>query len=217
MVNEFEIIKKALSMYNIEVQEEDLITPHDNGTEKHEITLCKMWLESAFQRVLKSFKWSFFTEPISLYSPYKVGGGATLQSDVSFPSVAAPSLFGFRNVFEVEDPLYTVVSVIARKDHRENVVYKFYNGKIYTNAREIEVFGIKKKSIAESLENEFVPIEFWDAVAYMLAELIAPSLAPKDMTIQQLIMSQYQMVLQTLLTTETTSGIKRISNEELEV
>lgn len=215
MVNEFEIIRKALSMYNIEMQDDDFVMPHEGGVEKHELTVCKMWLESAFQRVLKSFKWTFFTEPISLDSPSEDGG--VVQSNAVFSSGVAPSsFFGFRNAFKLAEPLFTVCSVITRKDHREGVIYKLYNGVIYTNAHEIEVFGIKKKSIAESLENEAVPLEFWDAVAYMLAELIAPSLAPKDMAIQQLIMSQYQLVLQTLMTTETTSGIKRISNEELE-
>lgn len=211
MKRDYLIVQKSLSMFNIDISNEDW---NETSTEyqRREVKLCKIWLGSAFLRVVREFKWSFLTEKINIdrLIPGDIGGKAYVQSGQS--STTPCSFFGFKNTFEIKDDIFEITEVYNLNDRKEKVNYKVHGSYIYTNESNIEVVGVKKKQIDEYE----CPIEFWDMVCYALALLIAPSIAPRDAQIQQLIMTQYQWCEDKLLKLETQKNIKRQYHEELD-
>ena len=191
----YTIYSKALAMFNIVISSAD-VEEEDAEKIKHEVSLCNLWLDSAIDRVTHSFKWSFFAEPVET---------TRLKTD---------SLYGFNFAYEIKEDTETSIADIAEVlFNHKRVVYKKYNNIIYTNEPSIEVIAIIKPKL-ENLQDK-VPSEFIDLIAYQLALLIAPSIAPKDNTIQTLIANQYNMANNSILRTETLGRMKRVSNEEV--
>ena len=194
----YAIIKKALSMFNIEIEEEDV-----KATEniKHEVALSLMWLDSAYSRVIHSFSWSFLTEPITVEE---------------LNNKEINTLYGYLFAYEIKEDkeVADIVTVIKNHDYHKRIQFTRYKNIIYTNDKDIEVFGIVKPKLEEI--EDIVPIEFVDLIAYQLALLIAPSLSPKDSAIQQLIANQYNLVNSSLMRKETIGRMKRFSNEEVD-
>lgn len=194
----FAIISKALSMFNIEIAKEDI---EETENVKHEVALSLMWLDSAYSRSVHSFKWDFLTEPIEI-------------KQIEIKNIT--SSYGFMYAYEIVDEreIADISKIIQNHDYHKQPQFKKNKNIIYTNSRDIEVFAIIKPDIEELKES--APIEFIDLIAYQLAILIAPSLAPKDGNIQQLIASQYNLVNNSLMRIETVGQMKRFSNEEVD-
>ncbi len=240
--NKSYIERKALSLFNIHIEdlhylqlitettEEETTTKLSyRETSSHEAYLCSLWLESAYDRVLEAFKWSFLTEPISFEEIDR--GELTFDYGYMF---AYKIITPYDEITEEVDKktLVNVGSIYAGLDRRCIANFKRVGDIVYTNARDIKGYGIFKtdltafdttevyKRVEENkdyitLKDSGCPSEFIDLVAYQLALLIAPSIAPKDLQIQQLIAQQYQMANETLLKKEC-NQIKRVSNEEVE-
>ena len=227
--NKIYLVNKTLSLFNIhltskQVGEIATITTNLNGKEisyisdtglnknTHEVYLCSMWMESAYDRVLHSFKWSFLTEPFSLELTDKT----SLNTD-----------FGFKFVYKIKTDyddetdktkkkkLIDIVS-IYKHDKNQKVGFRRQGDYIYANETDLKGLGIFKIDLESEIDfSEYFPSEFTDLIAYQLALLIAPSISPKDLQIQQLIAQQYSMAQESLLKNEC-SQIKRWSNEEVE-
>ena len=201
-------------MFNIEVSQDDI----DKGTDKHEISLCNLWLDSAFLRATRELKFSFLTEPIKVKEVSFISLANEMDStdgtidQMGSDAHSHPFFYGYQNAFEIEDDIIEITNIFYHND-RQPVLYRVHGNIIYTDYPSIDVYGIKKKDITEYNNT---PLEFEDLVAYALAMLIAPSIAPKDMSIQQLIMTQYQWASDRLLKFESQSNIKRTYHEELE-
>lgn len=240
--NKSYIERKALAMFNIHSEdlhclnvitttEEETITTSVKYAEttSHEAYLCALWIESAYDRVLEAFNWSFLTEPIY----FEEIDRRELEVD-----------YGYMFAYKIHTPYEDVEEDVNKRtlvgtsliysglDRRCIANHKRVGDIVYTNARDLKGYGIYKINLsvfdtqevvkrAEG-ENDYItlkdngcPSEFIDLIAYQLALLIAPSIAPKDMQIQQLIAQQYQMASDTLLKKECNT-VKRFSNEEVE-
>ena len=228
-VNKIYLVHKTLTLFNIHLTDSQVGTvktitsqvggntithTEDTGlnTATHEVYLCSMWLESAYDRVIHSFKWSFLTEPFSL----EIQDKSNLESDLGFRFV-----YKIKTNYDEETDtlkkkkLVDIVS-IYRQDKRQMVAFKRQGDYIYTNEVNLHGLGIFKLDLeSETVFRNYYPSEFIDLICYQLALLIAPSIAPKDMQIQQLIAQQYSMAQESLLKNEC-NQIKRFSNEEVE-
>lgn len=199
----------------------------------HEMYLCNLWLDSAYSRVLEAFKWSFLTEPIYFEEIER----SELETDYGFKFA-----YKIKTPYDEETEalkkrqLVEICNIYTANDKRRIVGFKKFNNVIYTNERDLNGSAIYKMDL-EAYDKEWLqktlsetkpkyykyitlidngcPVEFLDLISYQLALLIAPSIAPKDLQIQQLIAQQYQMAYETLLKREC-NQIKRFSNEEVE-
>lgn len=236
--NETYIEKKALSMFNIHITDlpylyvgafkkgdQTLYMVQKYETSCHEVYLCSLWLESAYDTVLGSFKWSFLTEPISFEE-------TKLVADYGY-KFAYKIVTPYDNETTNKKTLFNINSIYSGFDRRRQVNFKKVGNIIYTNDRDLKGSAIFKINLFVydtgevlkkyrnnetayiTLKEEGCPSEFIDLIAYKLAILIAPSIAPKDLQIQQLIAQQYQLANESLLRREC-NQIKRKSNEEVE-
>lgn len=228
-VNKIYLVHKTLTLFNIHLTDSQVGTvktvttqiggitythTEDTGlnTATHEVYLCSMWLESAYDRVLHSFKWSFLTEPFSLELQDK----SNLDTDLGYRFV-----YKIKTNYDEETDtlkkkkLIDIVS-IYKHDKRQMVAFKRQGDYIYTNETYLHGLGIFKLDLESEINfKDYFPTEFVDLICYQLALLIAPSIAPKDMQIQQLIAQQYSMAQESLLKNEC-NQLKRFSNEEVE-
>jgi hypothetical protein len=238
------IEKKTLSMFNIHITDlhylvvvsktvgsQTVYQVIENEPTSHEAYLCSLWIDSAYDTVLGSFKWSFLTEPISFEEIDK----SELVADYGY-KFAYNIITAYDDITEAynKKTLFNIASIYSGFDRRKLVNFRKVGNTIYTNDRDlkgsatfkIDLSAYDQKPILSkyingatppyiTLKENGCPSEFIDLIAYRLAILIAPSIAPKDMQIQQLIAQQYQLANESLLRREC-NQIKRKSNEEVE-
>lgn len=244
--NKSYIERKALSLFNIHIEDLYFLcigsqvikgqtyysvgsyTPK-NG--EHEVYLCNLWIDSAYDRVCEAFKWHFLTDLVFF-------------EEIDRSELVAD--YGYRFAYKIKTPydeeteevkkrtLINICSIYSGKDRRNIVNFKKIGNIIYCNDKDLHGSATYKINLEAKNDKEILtlsnsqnpvlyytlkengcPSEFIDLIAYQLALLIAPSIAPKDTQLLQLIAQQYNLANEALLKKECYE-IKRFSNEEVE-
>jgi len=150
----------------------------DSNTPIKEVRLCKRYSELAKLKVIREFDWSFLIEK--------------LQIELSNEGGYKDFLYGYI----LPEGLVKVVNF------ESDLPYQVIKNILYTNAFNPTVFGIM-----EDFNEEHVPLDFYELIAYALAYQIAPLLAPEG-RVDQVILQKYTWALNGLISAECHNNSK---------
>jgi hypothetical protein len=144
----------------------------DSDTPSREIRLCRLYKDLAQVRAMREFDWSFLTVKLQIDYDDDVPGR------------------GFLHGYALPNGLLKVVRAYTKYK------YEVAEGRIYTDIGEPDVYGIMA-----DLPESHVPEDFYELIAYALAYLIAPMLAPEG-RMDKVILQKYTWALNGLLVSE---------------
>jgi len=164
-----------LELYNITLSmfDKEITTAElESETPTKEVRFCLKYHAIAIAKAMREFDWSFLTVKLDIDYTDDVPG------------------FNFTYGYPLPSGLFKIVNTYTK------YVYEVKGGRIYTDQEEADVYGIMV-AIPES----FVPMDFYELIAYALAYQIAPILSSEE-TISSFILQKYTWALSGLISAE---------------